>query len=215
MRRSPWSNKYWPAEAAAEAEAYHPPAKLRALETAANDLLDGYRRWYYPAGASVSTAILWEAPEGASGWCGAWALRSEITSGAEGRHVRSGAWDAVHTVRVTPGGADRSAVRVTTSVMLTLAAAGEGSLELGGSLTRDTSRDVAARDDASLLAAIGKLVEEAEGALRTDLPSLYFAKHKEILDAARRSDAMPVVGDAHLVNLRNAVVGMALRKVFA
>ena len=57
VRRSPWTNEYDPPLS----DGVLPSPKLRAMETLANDIFEGYREMYYEGG--ISSVYFWDLDE--------------------------------------------------------------------------------------------------------------------------------------------------------
>jgi capping protein (actin filament) muscle Z-line, beta len=195
--RSPWSSAYDPPLD----DGVQPPAGLRTMEVAANDLLDAYRELYYSdgAGSSVSSAYFWES--GARGFACCMLIHKTLPpsssgSGAGGSALTGGSWDSVHVFDVQPDQGAAAAggkytFKLTTTVLLSLLSdkaaqeSSHGSLDLSGSLTRQASATGPVTADKGHVAIMGGMLEAMEGEVRASLDALYISKTREILGSLR------------------------------
>ncbi|KGL78447.1 F-actin-capping protein subunit beta isoforms 1 and 2, partial [Tinamus guttatus] len=124
--RSPWSNKYDPPLE----DGAMPSARLRKLEVEANNAFDQYRDLYFEGG--VSSVYLWDLDHGFAGVI-------LIKKAGDGSKKIKGCWDSIHVVEVQEKSNGRTAhYKLTSTVMLWLQTnkTGSGTMNLGGSLTR-------------------------------------------------------------------------------
>uniref|UniRef100_A0A8I5N070 CapZ beta n=1 Tax=Papio anubis TaxID=9555 RepID=A0A8I5N070_PAPAN len=127
--RSPWSNKYDPPLE----DGAMPSARLRKLEVEANNAFDQYRDLYFEGG--VSSVYLWDLDHGFAGVI-------LIKKAGDGSKKIKGCWDSIHVVEVQEKSSGRTAhYKLTSTVMLWLQTnkSGSGTMNLGGSLTRQPS----------------------------------------------------------------------------
>lgn len=132
--RSPWSNTYDPPLE----DGSMPSERLRKLEIDANHAFDQYRELYFEGG--VSSVYLWDLDHG-------FAAVILIKKAGDGSKKIKGCWDSIHVVEVQEKSTGRTAhYKLTSTAMLWLQTNkhGSGTMNLGGSLTRQvsTSRDV-------------------------------------------------------------------------
>jgi len=158
--RSPWTNEYDPPLS----DGVLPSPKLRAMETLANDIFEGYREMYYEGG--ISSVYFWDLDESSFAACVLVKKDAE-----EKKKLEAGNWDAIHVVEVRPLGPKRAAYKLTTTIMLRIKtghAVGvhEGEMNLSGSLTRQKEEELAVGDVASHVANMGRMVEEMESRMR-------------------------------------------------
>uniref|UniRef100_A0A673ULM3 F-actin-capping protein subunit beta n=1 Tax=Suricata suricatta TaxID=37032 RepID=A0A673ULM3_SURSU len=152
--RSPWSNKYDPPLE----DGAMPSARLRKLEVEANNAFDQYRDLYFEGG--VSSVYLWDLDHGFAGVI-------LIKKAGDGSKKIKGCWDSIHVVEVQEKSSGRTAhYKLTSTVMLWLQTnkSGSGTMNLGGSLTRQMEKDETVSDCSPHIANIGRLVE-VSGAL--------------------------------------------------
>lgn len=125
--RSPWSNTYDPPLE----DGSMPSERLRRLEIEANHAFDQYREMYYEGG--VSSAYLWDLDHGFAGVI-------LIKKAGDGSKKIKGCWDSIHVVEVQEKSRS-SHYKLTSTAMLWLQTnkAGSGTMNLGGSLTRQVS----------------------------------------------------------------------------
>uniref|UniRef100_A0A8C1UVF1 F-actin-capping protein subunit beta n=1 Tax=Cyprinus carpio TaxID=7962 RepID=A0A8C1UVF1_CYPCA len=147
--RSPWSNKYEPPID----DGAMPSARLRKLEVEANNAFDQYRDLYFEGG--VSSVYLWDLDHGFAGVI-------LIKKAGDGSKKIKGCWDSIHVVEVQEKSSGRTAhYKLTSTVMLWLQTTktGSGTMNLGGSLTRQMEKDETVSESSPHIANIGRLVE--------------------------------------------------------
>ncbi|KFW90724.1 F-actin-capping protein subunit beta, partial [Phalacrocorax carbo] len=173
--RSPWSNKYDPPLE----DGAMPSARLRKLEVEANNAFDQYRDLYFEGG--VSSVYLWDLDHGFAGVI-------LIKKAGDGSKKIKGCWDSIHVVEVQEKSSGRTAhYKLTSTVMLWLQTnkTGSGTMNLGGSLTRQMEKDETVSDSSPHIANIGRLVEDMENKIRSTLNEIYFGKTKDIVNGLR------------------------------
>lgn len=127
--RSPWSNTYDPPLE----DGSMPSERLRKLEIDANHAFDQYRELYFEGG--VSSVYLWDLDHG-------FAAVILIKKAGDGSKKIKGCWDSIHVVEVQEKSTGRTAhYKLTSTAMLWLQTNkhGSGTMNLGGSLTRQAS----------------------------------------------------------------------------
>jgi len=173
--RSPWSNKYEPPME----DLAMPSDKLRKLEEEANSAFEQYRDMYFEGG--VSSVYLWDLDHGFAG-----VVLFKKTGSGDGQI--KGCWDSIHVVEVTEKGAGRNAhYKLTSTVMLWLQTTQKtsGTMNLGGSMTRQNEIDGQISDSLSHIVNIGRLVEGMENRIRNVLNDIYFGKTNDIFHSLR------------------------------
>ncbi|XP_041378184.1 F-actin-capping protein subunit beta-like [Gigantopelta aegis] len=173
--RSPWSNTYDPPLD----DGTMPSDKLRKLEIDANNAFDQFREMYFEGG--VSSVYLWDLDHGFAGVI-------LIKKAGDSSKKIKGCWDSIHVVEVQEKPSKKSAhYKLTSTVMLWLQTSKEssGTMNLGGSLTRQVEQDSAISDSAPHIVNIGKLVEEMENKIRSTMNIVYFGKTKDIVNGLR------------------------------
>ncbi|CAB3369900.1 F-actin-capping protein subunit beta [Cloeon dipterum] len=173
--RSPWSNTYDPPLE----DGSMPSELLRKLEIDANHAFDQYRDMYFEGG--VSSVYLWDLDHGFAGVI-------LIKKAGDGSKKIKGCWDSIHVFEVQekPGG--RSAhYKLTSTAMLWLQTnkQGSGTMNLGGSLTRQVAQDATVSEASPHIANIGRMVEDMENKIRNTLNEIYFGKTKDIVNGLR------------------------------
>ena len=129
--RSPWSNTYDPPLE----DGSMPSERLRKLEIDANHAFDQYRELYFEGG--VSSVYLWDLDHGFAGVI-------LIKKAGDGSKKIKGCWDSIHVVEVQERSTGRNAhYKLTSTAMLWLQTnkLGSGTMNLGGSLTRQVRRN--------------------------------------------------------------------------
>uniref|UniRef100_A0A336M726 F-actin-capping protein subunit beta n=1 Tax=Culicoides sonorensis TaxID=179676 RepID=A0A336M726_CULSO len=173
--RSPWSNTYDPPLE----DGSLPSERLRNLEVEANYAFDQYREMYYEGG--VSSVYLWDLDHGFAGVI-------LIKKAGDGNKKIKGCWDSIHVVEVQEKTSGRSAhYKLTSTAMLWLQTnkQGSGTMNLGGSLTRQVEQDAPVAETSPHIANIGRMVEDMENKIRNTLNEIYFGKTKDIVNGLR------------------------------
>lgn len=173
--RSPWSNTYDPPIE----EGSMPSDRLRKLEIEANHAFDQYRDMYYEGG--VSSVYLWDLNHGFAGVI-------LIKKAGDGSKKIKGCWDSIHVVEVQEKSSGRAShYKLTSTAMLWLQTtkSGSGTMNLGGSLTRQTEQDGPVNEQSPHIANIGRMVEDMENKIRNTLNEIYFGKTKDIVNGLR------------------------------
>ncbi|KAJ3168664.1 hypothetical protein HDU88_001557 [Geranomyces variabilis] len=166
--RSPWSNEYEPALP----DGAQPSLKLRKLEVAANEAFNTYRELYFDGG--VSSVYMWDLDDG-------FAAVVLVKNVNESDPQQKGSWDSIHVIEVNEKG--RSAhYKLTSTIMLYMEVGGEkhGTINLSGSLTRQTELDYPVDDYGTHVKNMGTMVEDMEIKMRNSLQVIYFGKTKDI-----------------------------------
>lgn len=110
-----------------------PSERLRKLEVDANLAFDQYRELYFEGG--VSSVYLWDLDHGFAGVI-------LIKKAGDGSKKIKGCWDSIHVVEVQEKSTGRNAhYKLTSTAMLWLQTNkhGSGTMNLGGSLTRQVT----------------------------------------------------------------------------
>ncbi|NP_001040434.1 F-actin capping protein beta subunit [Bombyx mori] len=187
--RSPWSNTYDPPLD----DGSMPSERLRKLEIDANLAFDQYREMYFEGG--VSSVYLWDMDHGFAGVI-------LIKKAGDGSQKIKGCWDSIHVVEVIEKSSGRNAhYKLTSTAMLWLQTNKEssGTMNLGGSLTRQAEQDSTVSDVTPHIANMGRMVEDMENKIRNTLNDIYLGKTKDIVsglrsvipaDVARRTAAL-------------------------
>lgn len=173
--RSPWSNKYIPPLE----DGAMPSDRLRKLEIDANNAFSQYREMYFEGG--VSSVYLWDLEHGFAGVI-------LIKKAGDGSKKIRGCWDSIHVVEVQEKSSGRHAhYKLTSTVMLWLETKKEGSgtMNLGGSLTRQTESDAPVSESSPHIANIGRMVEDLENKIRNTLNEIYFGKTHNFVSGLR------------------------------
>lgn len=188
--RSPWSNTYDPP---LESGAI-PSDNVRKLEVEANLAFDQYRELYFEGG--VSSVYLWDLAHGFAGVI-------LIKKAGDGSKKIKGCWDSIHVVEVQEKAQGRSAhYKLTSTVMLWLQTtkSGSGTVNLGGSLTRQVENDMTVSTGQSHIANIGTMVEDMENKIRNTLNQIYFGKTKDIVNSLRSVQSSAAVDKQKKLN---------------
>eukprot|EP00428_Durinskia_dybowskii_P062663 CAMPEP_0170364984 /NCGR_PEP_ID=MMETSP0117_2-20130122/5664_1 /TAXON_ID=400756 /ORGANISM="Durinskia baltica, Strain CSIRO CS-38" /LENGTH=277 /DNA_ID=CAMNT_0010619519 /DNA_START=69 /DNA_END=902 /DNA_ORIENTATION=+ len=196
--RSPWSNKYEPAID----DGFLPSEKLRAMEVEFNELFDAYREMYFEGG--TSSVYLWDQDQG---FAGCFLIKKNVEGD---RYVKNGCWDSIHVVEAVENDSKTSATyKLTTTVMLHMGVDRPdlGDTVLSGSLTRQSSLTSAVSDIKTHIANIGRMIEDMENDMRSNLNELYILKTREVVNSLRKLHTGPVQDSSHIANLNAAVLG--------
>jgi len=197
--RSPWSNSYDPPLE----DGAMPSDRLRKLEMDANAAFDQYREMYFEGG--VSSVYLWDLDHGFAGVI-------LIKKAGDGSKKIQGCWDSIHVVEVQEKSSGRNAhYKLTSTAMLWLQTkkTGSGTMNLGGSLTRQIEMDAQVSEASPHIANIGRMVEDMENKIRNTLNEIYFSKTKDIVNGLRT--VQPIPDQKQQTALRNDLA-IALQK---
>lgn len=140
------------------------------------------------------------------GFAGCFLVKKEVSNDDS---VKEGSWDSIHVVEVTEHAGGRASYKLTTTVMLHMAVSSEavGETDLSGSLTRQAElADVAVDVDHPHVAHMGRLIEDMETEVRSNMDSLYIQKTKEIVGSVRRVHASADQGVDFTKSLNAAVL---------
>ncbi|KAI8500420.1 PREDICTED: F-actin-capping protein subunit beta isoform X2 [Branchiostoma belcheri] len=179
--RSPWSNVYDPPLP----DGAMPSERLRKLEIEANNAFEQYRDMYFEGG--VSSVYLWDLDHGFAGVI-------LIKKAGDGSKKIKGCWDSIHVIEVQEKSSGRSAhYKLTSTAMLWLQTnkQGSGTMNLGGSLTRQMESDSNVNESSPHIANIGKMVEDMENKIRNTLNEIYFGKTRDIVNSLRSVVPLP------------------------
>lgn len=179
--RSPWSNRYDPPLD----DGTVPSERLRKLEVEANAAFDQYRDMYFEGG--VSSVYLWDLDQGFAGVI-------LIKKTGDGSKKIKGCWDSIHVVEVQEKSGGRNAqYKLTSTAMLWLQTdkVTSGTMNLGGSLTRQAESESPVNEANPHIANIGRMVEDMENKIRNTLNEIYFGKTKDIVNALRSVTPLP------------------------
>eukprot|EP00598_Pedospumella_elongata_P015248 CAMPEP_0184991170 /NCGR_PEP_ID=MMETSP1098-20130426/35631_1 /TAXON_ID=89044 /ORGANISM="Spumella elongata, Strain CCAP 955/1" /LENGTH=276 /DNA_ID=CAMNT_0027516543 /DNA_START=100 /DNA_END=930 /DNA_ORIENTATION=+ len=196
--RSPWSNTYDPAID----DGFLPSEKRRNMEIEFNELFDAYREMYFEGG--TSSVYLWDQDQG---FAGCFLIKKNVEGD---RYVKTGCWDSIHVVEAVENDSKTSATyKLTTTVMLHMGVdrAELGDTVLSGSLTRQASQTTGVSDIKTHIANIGRMIEDMENDMRSNLNELYILKTREVINVLRKQHAGPVQDSNHIANLNAAVLG--------
>jgi len=174
--RSPWSNSYDPPLD----DGAMPSDRLRKLEEDANNAFDQYREMYFEGG--VSSVYLWDLEHGFAG-----VILIKKAGDGDSKKIK-GCWDSIHVVEVQEKSSGRSAhYKLTSTCMLWLQTnkQASGTMNLGGSLTRQIEQDANVSEASPHVANIGRLVEDMENMIRNTLNEIYFGKTRDIVNGLR------------------------------
>ncbi|KAK0393015.1 hypothetical protein QR680_000016 [Steinernema hermaphroditum] len=174
--RSPWTNHYDPPLE----DGAVPSDKLRKLEIEANAAFEAYRDMYFEGG--VSSVYFWDLEYGFAGVV----LIKKESGCAQG--APNGCWDSIHVIEILEKANGRQAhYKLTSTVMLWLQTNRQttGSMNVGGSMTRQTEQDFHLNDQNPHLVNIGKMIEEQESKMRSTLNDVYFGKTRQIVGDLR------------------------------
>lgn len=176
--RSPWSNKYYPEQI----DGYFPAERLRQLEIEANQAFDQYREMYFEGG--ISSVYLWDQDMPNQSFAGVILIKNHCD---ESKKIK-GCWDSIHVFEAIEKDGSRTVhYKLISTVMLWLETNKKcsGTMNLGGSLTRQTEQDSQVSDMNSHIANVGRLVEDMENKIRNTLNEIYFGKTNSILNGLR------------------------------
>lgn len=196
--RSPWSNKYYPEID----DGFLPSENLREMEVEFNELFDAYRELYFEGG--TSSVYLWDLDDG---FAGCFLIKKNVEGD---RFVKNGCWDSIHVVEAVETDNKGSATyKLTTTVMLNMGVEKTevGNTMLAGSLTRQTEMTSALSETKTHIANIGRMIEDMETDMRSNLNELYILKTREVIGTLRSPTTGPTQDAMHIATLNAAVTG--------
>lgn len=197
--RSPWSNKYDPPID----DGFLPSENLRAMEVEFNELFDAYRELYFEGG--TSSVYLWDLDDG---FAGCFLIKKDVEGD---RFVKKGCWDSIHVVEASEAADKKTATyKLTATVMLYMGVekAEVGDTSLAGSLTRQSELTCGLSDTKTHIANIGRMIEDLETDMRSNLNELYILKTREVVNSIRALHSGGPTQDAsHIATLNAAVTG--------
>jgi capping protein beta len=110
-------------------------------------------------------------------------VRISIADVENDRSVKEGIWDSIHVVEVKENKAAKKAeYKLTTTIMLHMGVEKPelGSTLLSGSLTRQTKHSAKFGEEQTHIANIGRMIEDMETDMRSNLGALYILKTREV-----------------------------------
>lgn len=183
--RSPWSQEIVELNGQVSTEKGESlPERLVEMEKLANKAFGSYRQLYYEGG--ISSAYFWPCETEQEFAFGAAILLQKCVE-QEGDLIGA-RWDSIHVVEVEQQkGTGEATFSMTSTVLLDLNGDFQGidEFKLNGSLTRQHESTARISDDSGFVSAIGRLVEDMEGRMRSNLQEIYFGKTHEIVNELR------------------------------
>lgn len=175
---SPWSNTYDPPIE----DGFVPSDYLRRLEIQANEIFNAYREMYYQGG--VSSVYMWDLDPG---FAACFLIKKDVQTQ---RFVNKGSWHSIHVVEVQETSKTQAVYKLTTTVMLSMDVNRKelGTTNLSGTLTRQSekTREIEeGQDGTGHITNIGKMIEDMEIELRSNLDVLYIGKTREVVNGIR------------------------------
>ena len=135
---------------------------------------------YFEGG--VSSVYLWDLDHGFAG-----VILIKKAGDGDSKKIK-GCWDSIHVVEVQEKSSGRNAhYKLTSTSMLWLQTnkPRSGTMNLGGSLTRQVEQDCPVSEASPHIANIGRLVEDMENKIRNTLNEIYFGKTRDIVNGLR------------------------------
>ena len=123
------------------------------------------------------------------------------------KFVKNGNWDSIHVVEVHELGGNKASYKLTSTVMLDMNVDKQevGHTLLSGSLTRQTEVTQEVNEVRTHIANIGRLIEDMETDMRSNLNELYVLKTREIVNTIHSVKEGPVQSATHVASLNAAV----------
>lgn len=205
--RSPFSNAYDPPLE----DGFTPSDALRDVEILANELFDSYRELYYLGSDSISSVYLWDlgldindnetprAPTTAA-FAGCFLIKKNIT---RQRHVQAGVWNSIHIIEVLDSSfdsrPDQATYKLTSTVMFSIDIENQdtlGQVAFCGNFTRQVEKklklELSSGSSSSMaiqeqhVCNMGRMIEDMENEMRSNIDRLYIAKTREIISSIRQ-----------------------------
>ena len=174
--RSHWSNQYEPAFE----DGTKPSERMRKMEIDANTAFGEFVKISFVAG--VSSVYLWDLDHGFAG-----VILFKSVSNGDSKEIKSSC-DSIHVVEVDekrPGGFANYKLTSTIMLWLDTNEARSGHMHIGGEIRHQSEKDALVRDSSSHIANIGRLVEDAENKIQSQLDEIYFGKIKDYFNSLR------------------------------
>ncbi|CAB3404163.1 unnamed protein product [Caenorhabditis bovis] len=198
--RSPWSNTYDPPLE----DGQFPSEKRRKMEIEANLAFESYKDLYFEGG--YSSVYFWDLENG--GFAGIVLLKKL----SDKNEKIQGCWDSIHVIEISER-ARQAHYKLTSTIMLWVKtfSPASGTMNLGGSLTRQHELDAPVNDQNPHLSNIGKMIEDQESKMRNTINEVYFAKTKRVMsDLRSREKQKDIEKQEEMVReISNAVVSRA------
>ena len=127
------------------------------------------------------------------------------------RFVNRGTWNSIHVVEVQELSKTQALYKLTTTVMLSMDVNRKelGNTNLSGNLTRQTEKTKDIEGDNSTgmvhITNIGKMIEDMEIELRSNMDVLYIGKTREVVNGMRTLSNAPVQKSIFVGELSGAV----------
>mmetsp|Transcript_1611 Transcript_1611/g.1751 ORF Transcript_1611/g.1751 Transcript_1611/m.1751 type:complete len:279 (-) Transcript_1611:191-1027(-) len=202
--RSPWSNQYQPHLE----DGFLPSEKLRLMEIEANELFDAYRELYFEGG--TSSVYFWDLDRG---FAGCFLIKKSVEGN---QFIKEGCWDSIHIIEALEGEiSSKATYKLTTTVMLHMGVEKSevGNTSLSGSLTRQTELTCVVDVNKPHMANIGRMIEDMEFDMRSNLNELYVMKTREIVHSLHRVSDGPVQQSAFIASLNAAVISKGAKNI--
>lgn len=196
--RSPWSNKYHPSID----DGFLPTESIRKMEMEFNELFDEYRNLYFEGG--TSSVYLWDLD---NGFAGCFLIKKSVDGD---KNATSGTWDSIHVVEAIEGDNKSAATyKLTTTIILNMAVdSGDvGNTSLSGTLTRQTEMSANVSETKTHISNIGRMIEDMETDMRSNLNELYILKTREVINSLRTNKEGPTNDASHIASLAAAIKG--------
>ena len=127
----------------------------------------------------------------------------------EDTHVKKGSWNSIHVVECNEGKGEAE-YKLTTTIMVSMDTDGMqlGATNLAGSMTRQaTSKGKVERGDECHVKNVGKMIEDMEIDMRSNMDGLYLQKTAEVVSKVRGVREGGVKKE-HVEKLNEKVKGM-------
>mmetsp|Transcript_2315 Transcript_2315/g.2798 ORF Transcript_2315/g.2798 Transcript_2315/m.2798 type:complete len:394 (-) Transcript_2315:139-1320(-) len=203
-------------DAAAVAVGLRPSSSLRMLEIQANEVFESYKQLYYgkndntvqdESNEIVSSVYFWDKDRGGGSVGGDDIFRKRgfggcflIKKNLDVPGLQKGYWNSIHHVDFGPIVSGRSKYTLSTTILLSVdifvtnvakgekkSATGKQSINIGSSLSKESEKILPIANPTDHIVNIGKMIEDVEIELRSNMDNLYIQKTKEIIDAIRPS----------------------------
>jgi len=197
--RSPWSNKYHPPFSGDDYEGFKPSLKLREMELFANEVFGSYCELYYGKDA-ISSVYLWDRTDESNnsnfsgGFNGCFLIKKAFVD--QNKDLKCDSWNSIHIVEVGGVSGGKVLYKLSTTVIVSVHPLPSGrsdNIDIGGSLVRRMEKNypVGNGDSGNMsnhITNIGKMVEEMEIGIRSNMDALYIQKTREVIESIRSSD---------------------------
>ena len=188
--RSPFSNTFHPPlESSEESSLEQLPDDLRKLEIQINEVWDAYRQMYY-GGGSIGSVYLRDVDNAA--FVGCFLIQKAVAD----ERLSAGQWSSAHMVQVGKVKNGTSLYKIHSTVWVCMEPAEVKATSIGARLQKDSEATHKVGDNANAchLENVGKMIENIEIELRSNLDVIHIPKTREVVESVRKEPMLRGAG---------------------